>query len=239
MRPAPAILLALALACGCKSTAGKDASTTPGMKDWDTELFKSLDAPVGADFKGASLEVILSHLSDRTSCNMALDPRLCWAHGPAEFRTEIRTLNDVLAALQESTPEARMELWRGVVFVSKAGEPLLIPQTPLTSSDWPLSARNVKVTVNLIHTPFDEVVSFIEHAWGAGNYSGSHRSEFKTDESIKDRQVTAWFHDLPLDRAIDVVCRLTDTKFVESFDKSSSTVVYTFKPRELAAPAPR
>jgi hypothetical protein len=193
---------------------------------------------VRAEFKGASLEVILSHLSDRTGCDIALDPRLCWAHGPAEFMTNVEPLARVLGDLERFTPEADVEFWRGVVFVSKAGEPLLIPQTPLVSSDWLQMATQARLTVSLVHTPLEEVAGFINRAWRAADSYAGKNSEYKADETIKDRQVTASFHDLPLDRAIDVICRLTETKLVENCDRGY-IYTYTFKPREPAAPAPR
>jgi hypothetical protein len=251
MRSTIVMLLALALACGCGSAPAKSEpppSPPPPepRRDADAELeFKLVHKLASADFKGASLEAILSHIAEQTSCDFALDPSLCWVHGPAEFRTEgSRRLGDLLEHLQRCTPEIRIERWRGVVLVGKAGEPLLIPQTPLTGWEWRSCASRARLTVNLVHTPLEEVAGFVAHAFAYSAGSHYDRFDYQVDDSIKDRQVTASFHDLPLDHAIDVICRLADAKLVETYDEVGPIeggaiimgAVFTLKPREPVVP---
>jgi hypothetical protein len=232
-------VLALALACGCQSPPPPvvEKGSEPAMPDLDKNLdWMLLFKKVNASFKGASLEVILSHFADQTQASFALDPRLCYAHGPPEFWVD-DSLGRALHKLEKETPEVHVEYWRGVVFVSKDGEPLPIPQTPLASPGWHDCAARAKLDVNLVHTPLEEVAGFLEHAFAMTAGAHYDRFAYSVDDSIKDRQVTASFHDLPLDRAIDVICRLADAKLVETY---ADGAVFAFKPaREPIAPTPR
>jgi hypothetical protein len=185
---------------------------------------------VTCDLKGASLEVVLSQISEQTGASVALDPRLCFTHGPAKFECSSFQLFEVLDMLRRDCPDAQIERWRGVLFVTKAGEPLIGPQTPLlslaTNSD---SLRKVNVT--FVQTPLHEVCRFAKEITASPMW----QPKWGVDPSIADRRVTATFHDVPLISMLEVVCRLADCKIVYGAQGSESEV-NVFQPREPVSP---
>jgi hypothetical protein len=224
--------MALALA-GCGSAPKQDevvddGHTTP--EEAQARLERILNgAHITCDLKGASLEVILSQISEQAGVSVALDPRLCFAHGAPSFSCSGRYLTYALGDLKAECPEIQVEHWRGVIFVTKAGEPLLGPQTPLLSL--PTEVPHRKVNLSFVHTPLGEVCSFLKEL-SSNSY---WQPKWGVDPSIADRRVTATFHDAPLISVLEVVCRLADCKIVlGNLDGSSD--VNVFQPREPLSP---
>src|SRR5207244_8323902 len=122
------------------------------------------------------------------------------------------------------------EQWRGVIFVTKPGEPLLVPQTPLLDFEASRSAK-MKVTVTFVHTPLREVCKYLDTY--PEHIVFSLKPRFEVANEIADRQVTASFHDIPLQSVIEVVCRLADCKMIPTERGGSSLdQPNTFIPRE-------
>jgi hypothetical protein len=230
--------MALALA-GCRSAGSLEAhQSTP--EEAQARLRSLLQGQtVTCEMKGASLEVVLSQIAEQTGASFALDPRLCFTHGPATFSAKSQRLDDTIEQLRRECPELQIELWRGVVFVTKAGEPLLVPQTPILSA--PEDDLLMKVNVTFVHTPLEEVCSSVGQVgyrtmgfvYG-GSWPSSHtwwQTTWRVDPSIADRRVTATFHDVPLISVLEVVSRLADCKVVWRGDAN------VFEPREPVPPA--
>lgn len=226
MKASP-IMLVLALACGCHSSSSRAPETTTPEEAQTRLNTLVVSKMVTCDMKGASLEVVLSQISEQTGASVALDPRLCFTHGPATYSILNVRLDAALDELKKQCPDVQIEQWRGVLFVTKSGEPLLGPQTPLIYAEE--GVPNRKVSVAFVHTPLPEVCAYLKD-YSYGSFLGA---SWRVEPAISDRRVTATFHDIPLISLIEVVCRLADCKVVHDRNGGFENV---FMPREPVGP---
>src|SRR5262245_61034781 len=112
--------IAILLLAGCRSPQRyelpAEKTTTPEEAQARLEAVL-LEKQVTCDLTGASLEVTLSQLSEQTGVSFALDPRLCFTHGPQRLVLQNVYLGQGLDELKRQCPGLQIEHWRGVIFL--------------------------------------------------------------------------------------------------------------------------